>query len=54
MADQVVAITQRVDVVSPTGERRDALDQRWASFLERLGYTIAPVPNYLEHPVVWF
>ena len=54
MADQVVAITQRVDVVSPTGERRDTLDQRWAPFLELLGYTIAPVPNCLEHPAVWF
>ncbi len=52
--EQIIALTQRVSICSRTGERRDCLDQRWAPFLERLGYTVAAVPNCLENPVAWF
>ncbi len=40
-----VAMSQRVDVVAARGERRDALDQRWAAFLDTCGYVAAPIPN---------
>lgn len=41
----VIAITQRVAVVAPHGERRDQLDQRWAAFLRAGGLTPLPVSN---------
>ncbi len=40
-----VAVTQRVDISVPHGERRDALDQRWAAFLSVCGVTPVLVPN---------
>lgn len=43
-----VLVTQRVEIVPDYGERRDALDQMWASFLERCGFFAVPIPNHLE------
>lgn len=43
---KIVLVSQRVDVVASYGERRDALDQRWAEFLAGLGYLAVPVPNH--------
>lgn len=40
-----IAVTQRVDIFPDRGERRDALDQRWAAFLARCGFAPFPVPN---------
>lgn len=40
-----IAVTQRVDAIAAYGERRDALDQRWARVLESLGLLCVPVPN---------
>jgi len=42
----LVAITQRVQEVSPTGERRDALDQRWHHFLAACGLAPLLIPNH--------
>lgn len=42
-----IAISQRVDVYPERGERRDAVDQRWFNFIEHIGYTAIPLPNYL-------
>lgn len=42
---KVVAVTQRVDVDSRYGERRDGLDQRWFSLLEVCGIAGLPLPN---------
>lgn len=41
-----VFITQRVDVSESHGERRDALDQRWAPFLLETTAIAVPVPNH--------
>ena len=40
-----VALSQRVEIVAPRGERRDSLDQRWSAFLDRCGIVPALVPN---------
>lgn len=32
-----ILVTQRVDIIAECGERRDALDQRWAPFLREIG-----------------
>lgn len=40
-----VAVTQRVDLIGEHRERRDSLDQRWATFLERCGVLPVLVPN---------
>lgn len=40
-----VLVTQRVEESAPHGERRDALDQRWTSFLRECGFCPVPVPN---------
>ena len=45
---KLVGITQRVEIISENEERRDALDQRWASFLIECGYMIYPIPNCIE------
>lgn len=45
-----IGLTQRVDVISRYSERRDALDQRWAAFMERIGLCPVPLSNRLEHP----
>jgi len=40
-----IGITQRVDIAAKTGERRDALDQRWHLFAKELGCLLFPLPN---------
>ncbi|MFF2886909.1 gamma-glutamyl-gamma-aminobutyrate hydrolase family protein [Paenibacillus sp. NPDC057967] len=40
-----ILISQRVDIIDDYGERRDALDQRWASFLRETGALPFPLPN---------
>lgn len=42
---KVIAVTQRVVISAPHGERRDALDQQWARFLAACGCLALPVPN---------
>ena len=44
----LVAITQRVVIDPHTGERRDALDQRWTGFLALSGLRPLLVPNDAE------
>ena len=43
-----IAVSQRVDIVSSYEERRDALDQRWYSFLFEAGLLPLLVPNNLR------
>ena len=43
-----IAVSQRVVFDLKTGERRDALDQRWPQFLEQAGLFGVPVPNCEE------
>ena len=43
----VVAISQRVDMLPDRNETRDALDQRLAAFAVICGYMTVPVPNAL-------
>jgi putative glutamine amidotransferase len=45
---KVVAVTQRVSVVSTYGERRDCLDQAWTKFLLACGLLPVLVPNVTE------
>lgn len=42
-----IAVTQRVVLETHTGERRDALDQRWAPFLLACGLHPVVLPNHL-------
>ena len=42
---KLIGITQRVVFSSNYGERRDSLDQRWATLLHHLKYTPYPIPN---------
>lgn len=41
-----IGITQRVDVISHYGERRDALDQQWHQLLQTVGVMGIPLPNH--------
>jgi gamma-glutamyl-gamma-aminobutyrate hydrolase PuuD len=50
----VIAITQRVECDERTDERRDALDQRWASFLARSGLLPLALPNRLDAALAVF
>jgi len=43
-----VALTQRVEILPARQERRDALDQRWAAFLDHCGIVPVLVPNNPE------
>lgn len=43
-----VAVTQRVDISVPHGERRDALDQRWIAFFDCVNVSPIILPNNLE------
>ncbi len=43
-----VLLSQRVDVLSDRGERRDAVDQRLVAWLADCGYLAIPVPNNPE------
>ena len=48
---KLVGLTQRVAVEAKHGERRDCLDQRWAVFVERLGFVPVALPNIAPHHV---
>jgi len=50
MAAPRIALTQRVEDLPDRGERRDALDQRWAELVEGVGATPVLVPNRLRDP----
>ena len=41
----IVAVSQRVDLISKREEYRDSLDQRLISFLITAAYVPVPVPN---------
>lgn len=41
-----LAISQRVTIDAATGERRDALDQRWTLFLSACGFSPVLIPNH--------
>jgi putative glutamine amidotransferase len=45
---KLIAVTQRVVVDPATGERRDALDQRWPRLLLQCGLVPLIVPNCLQ------
>lgn len=45
---RLIGITQRVVVHAAYAERRDALDQRWASFLGACGLTAVALPNHVD------
>jgi len=49
---KAVAITQRVSVVSGSGERRDCLDQAWTRFLAACGLLPVLLPNVAEVALV--
>ena len=44
-----IAVTQRVDMISSREERRDALDQRWISFLQTINLLSILVPNNISY-----
>jgi gamma-glutamyl-gamma-aminobutyrate hydrolase PuuD len=46
----LLGITQRVVAVENRRERRDCLEQSWASFLGAMGIELAPVSNCLPDP----
>jgi len=43
---KTIAVTQRVAISTPHGERRDALDQQWTRFLAECGCLALPIPNH--------
>lgn len=43
-----IAVSQRVDIVTAYGERRDALDQAWGRLLHQAGLLALPVCNQLD------
>lgn len=45
-----IGLTQRVEIVTSHGERRDCLDQRWAKFISRLGFCPVPLANETHRP----
>jgi putative glutamine amidotransferase len=51
MPSSRVALTQRVEDLPDRGERRDALDQQWATRIEAAGFVPVPIPNRLRDPV---
>ena len=42
---KLALVTQRVEPDNAYGERRDALDQRWASMLQAAGFHAVSIPN---------
>lgn len=48
-----IGVTQRVESVAGYGERRDCLDQQWASLLDAAGLSILPIPNGLSNVAAW-
>ncbi|MFS1443837.1 MULTISPECIES: gamma-glutamyl-gamma-aminobutyrate hydrolase family protein [Vibrio] len=49
-----IGLTQRVDIISSYGERRDALDQQWYSLLLNMNMLPVPLPNIPEEYVADF
>lgn len=45
---KVIYASQRVDVITSYGERRDALDQCWTDLFYKLGAILQPLPNHPE------
>lgn len=45
---KLVLLSQRVEVLTDRGERRDAVDQRLVAWLAQAGYLALPVPNQPE------
>jgi gamma-glutamyl-gamma-aminobutyrate hydrolase PuuD len=45
---RVLAISQRVDSAPLYRERRDGLDQRWATLAQELGLLLVPLPNLAQ------
>ena len=43
-----ILLTQRVEQIAATGERRDALSQEWAALAESCGFLPLPMPNRLS------
>ena len=48
-----IGVTQRVIDLPGRGERRDALDQAWTTFLAECGMQILPLPNRLLEPAAY-
>ncbi len=48
-----IGITQRVEVEPEYGERRDCLDQSWASLFKVLDFDLIPIPNNHEDISNW-
>lgn len=48
-----IGITQRVEAIADRDERRDCLDQRWATLLYALGMAAMPIPNGLARVEAW-
>ena len=44
-----IAVTQRVEIISSYAERRDALDQRWVSFLQSINLFPLIIPNNISY-----
>src|SRR4051812_13086186 len=44
---KIIGVTQRVAIDGKTGERRDALDQRWYPFFQACGLLPFGLPNHL-------
>ena len=49
----VVAVSQRIDVLTDVDEVRDCLDQRWAEILWQIGLLPVPVPNRIDKLSTW-
>ena len=49
----LIAVSQRVVTDPATGERRDALDQRWPRFLAACGFSCLPMPNCPSATAGW-
>jgi putative glutamine amidotransferase len=43
-----IFMSQRVDIVQDYGERRDALDQKWAELLWELNHLCVPISNHIK------
>ncbi len=48
-----IGITQRVEVLADRGERRDALDQAWTTWIGQAGDLAVPIPNTADDVVAF-
>ena len=53
MNGNFIYISQRIDIYSDIGERRDALDGRWHKLLGCAGFRVLPVPNDENQVKLW-